>query len=389
MTSPGTSTPAPARKPRLLFVVTEDWFFWSHFQPMARAALADGFDVAVACRVRDHAAQITSLGCRLLPLEADRRTLNPFAILRTISGMHDLIQDDDPDIVHLIALRSIVIGGLAARLAGVSRRVVALTGMGLLGAASTLRLKVARLAVRAFIRLVVDDDETRFLFENQSDPGLLGLDAEDRAKVTIVGGAGIDPEVFRPEPLPPNPPLKLAMIARMLWSKGADTAVAAVLQARNAGADVTLSLYGAPDPGNPKAIPEATLRTWDAMPGIRWHGRIDQDEVPAIWAEHHAAVLPSRGGEGLPRTLLEAAGCGRAILTTDVPGCRDLVRGGVEGLLVPPDDPEALTRAILAMAAEPHWIDHMGAAARARILIGFTETTVGRAVVHLYRSMLA
>lgn len=380
--------PAPARKPRLLFVVTEDWFFCSHFQPMARAALADGFDVAVACRVRDHGAEIAALGCRLLPLEADRKTLNPLAILRTISAMHDLIQDDDPDIVHLIALRSIIIGGLAARLAGVSRRVVALTGMGLLGAASTLRLKVARLCVRACIRLVVDGDETRFLFENQSDPGLLGLNAEDRSKVTIVGGAGIDPEIFHPERMPENPPLRLAMIARMLWSKGADTAVAAVLQARNAGADVTLSLYGAPDPGNPKSIPEATLRTWDAMPGISWHGRIEQDQVPAIWAEHHAAVLPSRGGEGLPRTLLEAAGCGRPILTTDVPGCRDLVRGGVEGLLAPPDDPEALARAILALAAEPQWIDQMGAAARTRILIGYTEAMVGRTVVHLYRTML-
>jgi len=381
--------PTAARKPRLLFVVTEDWFFCSHFQPMARAALADGFDVAVACRVRDHAERITALGCRLLPLEADRKTLNPLAILRTISSMHDLIQDDGPDIIHLIALRSIIIGGLAARLAGVSRRVVALTGMGLLGAASTLRLKLSRLVVRAFIRVVVDGDETRFLFENQSDPGLLGLDAEDRKKVAIVGGAGIDPDVFRPEPLPENPPLKLAMIARMLWSKGADMAVAAVLQARNAGADVTLSLYGAPDPGNPKSIPEAALRTWDAMPGISWHGRIEQKDVPGIWAEHHIAVLPSRGGEGLPRTLLEAAGCGRAILTTDVPGCRDLVRGGVEGLLVPPDDPEALARAILALVAAPHWIDQMGAAARSRILIGYTETTVGRTVVQLYRSMLA
>jgi glycosyltransferase involved in cell wall biosynthesis len=378
-----------AARPKLLFVVTEDWFFCSHFLPMARAALADGFDVAVACRVRDHGEIITALGCRLLPLEADRKTLNPLAVLKTISAMRRLMAAENPDIVHLIALRSIVIGGFAARLEGVSRRVVALTGMGLLGAAATLRAKLARLGIRAFISQIVDGDDTRFLFENRSDPALLGLDPDDRAKVTIVGGAGIDPEVFRPEPLADQPPLKLAMIARMLWSKGADTAVAAVLKARAAGADVTLSLYGAPDPGNPKAIPEATLREWDALPGIRWHGRIAQSAAPAVWAEHHAAVLPSRGGEGLPRTLLEAAGCGRAILTTDVPGCRDLVRGGKEGLIVPPDDPDALSRAILALASETHWIASMGAAARERVLIGYTEQMVGRAVLHLYRSMLA
>jgi hypothetical protein len=225
-----------AARPKLLFVVTEDWFFCSHFLPMARAALADGFDVAVACRVRDHGEIITALGCRLLPLEADRKTLNPLAVLKTISAMRRLIAAENPDIVHLIALRSIVIGGLAARLEGVSRRVVALTGMGLLGAAATLRAKLARLGIRAFISQIVDGDDTRFLFENRSDPALLGLDPDDRAKVTIVGGAGIDPEVFRPEPLPDQPPLKLAMIARMLWSKGADTAVAAVLKARAAGA---------------------------------------------------------------------------------------------------------------------------------------------------------
>jgi glycosyltransferase involved in cell wall biosynthesis len=380
------SMPAPAKR-KLLYVVTEDWFFCSHFKPMARAAVAAGFDVAVACRVRGHRAEIEALGCRVLPLEAERKSLNPFKIFGAFSLMRRLIAEERPDIVHLIALRSIVIGGLAARMEGVSRRVVALTGMGFLGAAEDWKARLGRLGVRTFIRIAVDGEDVRYLFENRSDPTLLGLDPDDGAKVTIVGGAGVDPDVFSPRPLPPPAPLKLATVARMLWSKGVDTAVAAVVSARAAGADVTLSLYGAPDPDNPKAIPEATLREWGGLPGVTWHGRIAQDETPDIWAEHHAAVLPSRGGEGLPRTLLEAAGCGRAILTTNVPGCRDLVRGGIEGLIVPPEDHEALSRAIQALAKEPTWVVQMGAAARERVLIGFTEATVGRAVVQLYRSM--
>jgi glycosyltransferase involved in cell wall biosynthesis len=377
-----------ARKPKLLFVVTEDWFFCSHFKPMARAALADGFDVAVACRVRSHAEEIKALGCRVLPLEADRKSLNPLAIFSALGGMRRLMAEEMPDIVHLIALRSIIIGGLAAQLEGIDRRVAALTGMGLLGADTGLKGRAARFVIRLFIRQIVDGPETRFLFENRSDPRLLGLDPEDTGKITIVGGAGIDPEVYRPELLPERPPLKLAMIARMLWSKGADTAVAAVIQAQAAGSDVTLDLYGAPDPDNPKAIPEKTLQEWSSFPGIRWHGKIAQGEAPKVWAEHHVAVLPSRGGEGLPRTLLEAAGCGRAILTTDVPGCRDLVRGGVEGLVVPPNDPEALCRAILALVQEPTWVKTMGEAARDRVLIGYTEQAVGRTVAGLYRQML-
>ncbi len=376
-------------RPKLLFIVTEDWFFCSHFLPMARAALSDGFDVAVACRERDHGEVIKALGCRLLPLEADRKTLNPLAIVSTLLDMRRIIAAEKPAILHLIALRSIVIGGLAARLAQVHRRVIALTGLGLLGAGSDTKARLARWGIRCFIRGIVDGQHACYLFENRSDPVLLGLQPDDQSKVTIVGGAGVDPDVFRPHPLPVHPPLKLAMIARMLWSKGADTAVEAVQIARQAGVDVTLSLYGAPDPANPKAIPESTLQTWAQIEGIRWHGRIAQQDVPAIWAEHHAAVLPSRGGEGLPRTLLEAAACGRAILTTNVPGCRDLVRNDVEGLLVEADDPASLARAMTALADDPARTAEMGVAARNRILQGYTEDAVGSAVVGMYRAMLA
>jgi glycosyltransferase involved in cell wall biosynthesis len=188
--------------------------------------------------------------------------------------------------------------------------------------------------------------------------------------------------------LPLQPPLKLAVVARMLWSKGADTAVEAVTQARAAGADVELALFGAPDPDNPKSIPEATLRAWAARPGISWHGKIVQRDVPHIWAAHHAAVLPSRGGEGLPRTLLEAAACGRALLTTDVPGCRDFTRDGLDGYVVPPDDPAALTQAMLCLANDPALVAAMGTSARSRVIGDYTEEAVGSAVTRLYRAML-
>ncbi|MGL5137079.1 MAG: glycosyltransferase, partial [Beijerinckiaceae bacterium] len=205
----------------------------------------------------------------------------------------------------------------------------------------------------------------------------------------IVGGAGVDPDIFAPSPLPPSPPLKLAMIARMLWSKGVDTAVEAVRLARAAGADVTLTLVGAPDPDNPRAISADQLAIWAKEPGVSWRGRIAQADAPAVWSAHHAALLPSRGGEGLPRTLLEAGACGRAILTTDVPGCRDLVRDGIEGLVVPPGDATALSRAILRLSHEPGLIEAMGKTARARVLSGHTEKAVGEAVLGLYRRMLS
>src|SRR3954464_12678018 len=150
----------------------------------------------------------------------------------------------------------------------------------------------------------------------------------------------------------------------MLWSKGIDVAVEAVRAARAQGAAVELSLYGAPDPSNPKAIPEETLKAWDSEPGIAWHG--PTTDIAAIWRDHHVCCLPSRGGEGLPRTLLEGAACGRAVVTTDVPGCRTLVRDGVEGLLAPPGDAETLAAALATLAGDPTLVARMGEAARAR-----------------------
>lgn len=382
----GDDLPQAARR-CVLYVVTEDWFFCSHFLPMARAARAGGYRVIVAARVRAHRAVIEAEGFELIEIEAERRSLNPVAALATLMRLRSVIAAARPDIVHLIALRSILIGGIAARLAGVSRRVVALTGLGFVGAGRTTVARLARGGFRLAIRGLIDGACSRFLFENRSDPVMLGLDPDDPDKVCIVGGAGIDPVAFQPQPQPEVPPLRAAMVARMLWSKGADLAVAAVGLARARGADVTLALYGAPDASNPKAISETMLRDWASQPGITWHG--PTADVAGVWAAHHLAILPSRGGEGLPRTLLESAACGRAMLTTDVPGCRDFVRDGIEGRVVPSDDAQALAAALVALAAAPAEVTAMGVAARRRVLDGHTEQAVGQAVLALYNRMLA
>ncbi|WP_262029083.1 glycosyltransferase family 4 protein [Microvirga sp. Mcv34] len=370
---------------KLVFVITEDWFFASHFLPMARAARELGLDVTVVTRVRSHRDVIEATGAKVIPLEAERRSLNPIAAGYAAGQLAAILKGEKADLVHCIALKGILVGGFAAAMAGIPRRVYALTGSGFLGARKDMVARLSQRAVRLLVR-GLETNKTRYVFENTDDPRLLGLDpASDR--VTILGGAGIDPDLLRPSPLPPCLPLKVALVARMLWSKGIDVAVEAVQTARAQGAAVELSLYGAPDPSNPKAIPEETLKTWSADPGISWYGATR--DVGAVWREHHVACLPSRGGEGLPRTLLEAAACGRAIVTTDVPGCRTLVRDGIEGLLVPPGDATGLAAALVALSREPERVARMGEAARARVLNGFTERDVIESVKRLYRSMLA
>src|SRR5215204_5828619 len=371
---------------RIAFVVTEDWFFASHFLPMARAAREMGVEVAVVTRVRGHRAAIEAAGAKVIGLEAERRSLNPMAAGYAAGRLAAILKAWRPDIVHCIALRAILIGGSAALMAGIPRRVYALTGLGFLGARQDLVGRGARIAARMLVR-GLETRQTRYLFENPEDAALVGLDPGDASRVTILGGAGVDAERLCPQPLPPQPLLKVAVVARMLWSKGADVAVEAAKRAREAGAAVELSLYGAPDPSNPKAVPEETLQAWTRVPGVTWHGRTD--DVAGVWRDHHVCCLPSRGGEGLPRTLLEGAACGRALVTTDVPGCRRLVRDGVEGLLVPPGDAAALAGAFATLAADSGLVARMGAAARARVLDGFTERDVIEAVKRVYAAMLA
>lgn len=374
--------------PRILFVITEDWFFCSHFLPMARAARQAGFSVSVLCRVKDHGAAIRAEGFDLHALQAERGSFNPLAALSALITMRRLLPAIRPDIVHLIALRSILVGGLAARLAGVSRRVIAVTGLGFLGASQERHARLARGMIRSFLRIVLRGPGDRYLFENESDAALLGLDPADSGRVSIVGGAGVDPDHFRPQAPPPSPPFRVALVARMLWSKGIDLAVEAVTAARAAGHDITLTLHGSPDPSNPKAVPPAMLEEWGRRPGIDFAGPVRQADVPQVWASHHLALLPSRGGEGLPRTLLEAAACGRAMLTTDVPGCADFVRDGETGRVVPAGNVAALAAALGEFADRPGLTGSMGDAAREVVLKHHTESAIGKAVVELYRDML-
>jgi glycosyltransferase involved in cell wall biosynthesis len=176
-------------------------------------------------------------------------------------------------------------------------------------------------------------------------------------------------------------------VARLLWSKGVDTAVEAVRLARARGVDAVLDLYGSPDPSNPKAVPLETLRNWTEGEGVHWHGATR--DVAAVWHQHDLAILPSRGGEGLPRTLLESSACARAALTTDVPGCRDLVRDGVDGYILPVGDAQGFARRIEALAQDRARLRAMGDSAAARVRAGYTERHVMDAVAALYRRLVA
>jgi glycosyltransferase involved in cell wall biosynthesis len=372
--------------PKLLYLITEDWFFVSHFLPMAQVARECGYQVVVATRVRDAGEQLKARGIAVIPVESRRGSFSPLAAFRDFIQLFSIVRAERPDIVHCIALRPIMIGGLAARLAGTKALILAPTGLGYLWLKPGITGSLVRAAVRFVIGSLLHSRGARYLFENREDPVALGLDP-DASNITVVGGAGVDPAEFPVSVEPPAPPMRVAVVARMIWPKGIGEAVAAVRRARSSGAQVELDLFGQPDPSNPRSIPEQTLQEWSSLPGIAWRGQTR--DVAAVWRDHHVALFLSAYPEGLPRTLVEAAAAGRPIVTTDVTGCREVVRDGIEGFLVPPGDEKAAAGALTALAADPALRAKLGAAARSRFEERFTAEAVKQKVRGLYQSLSA
>jgi glycosyltransferase involved in cell wall biosynthesis len=371
---------------RLLFLVTEDWYFWSHRLPQARAARAAGFEVLVATRVNTHGPRIKTEGFRLIPLPWSREggVAHQLATVRVLARLY---RRERPDIVHHVALKSIAPGALAARLAGVRASVNAVTGFGYLGASQAAKAHLVRAGVRTLLPPLTNRRNAWTLLQNDDDLAMamrLGLASSSRT--AVIRGSGIDLGHFQPLPEPAGP-VTVALVSRMLKIKGVDVAVEAVRRLQRGGHDIRLLLAGGPDPANPASFDEATLRRWTAEPGIEWLGPVA--DVRQVWARAHIGLLASRGGEGVPKSLLEAAASARPLIATDVPGCRDVVGpDGEAGLLVPTDDPAAMANALLELAGDATRRQRLGAAARQRAETLFGDEVIGRETVELYERIL-
>jgi glycosyltransferase involved in cell wall biosynthesis len=375
--------------PKLLVLVTEDWFFCSSRLPMTRAARDAGFDVVVATRVRDHGEQIRGEGFALRPLPWRRRGDGFFGGLRAILAIARLYRAERPDIVYHVALKAIVFGAAATWLAfpwGGARPtpVSAVTGLGAVLDRVARRwgsrfhpLAIAlRLATRRGVVTVENPDNRDVLVK-------IGLDP---ARISLIRGCGVDTVRFASLPEPQGPAVTMALVARMLRSKGVLDAAAAVRQLRAEGRDINLILAGATDPDNRDSLSDDEMRALAAEPGVEWLGHVA--DVRNVWRRADIAVLPSTYGEGLPAVLLEAASCGRPIITSNMPGCREAVMPGETGLLVPARDVAALSTAIAMLAENPDRRRAMGCAGRALVEREFSNEIVAAKTLTVYRSLL-
>ena len=370
--------------PKLLYLVTEDWYVLSHRLPMARAAQVAGFDVHVATRVVDGRARLEAEGFTVHALDWSRRDFDPQRLLGPVRQVRRLLAQLQPSVLHTIALKPALIGSLAATGWRKLAVITSINGLGSSYLARGFSGAVRRNALRAALAVLLRRARTIAVVQNPEDHAALLALGLAEGRLRLVPGSGVDTDWLRVLPEPAGP-VTLAYVGRMLADKGLRSLMAAHRLLRARGETVQLLLAGTPDPDNPTSIPLAELEGWAREPGVAWLGHVT--DVATVWARAHIAVLPSRR-EGLPLSLLEAAACGRPLIASNVPGCREIVRPGETGLLVPFDDTPALASAIESMANSAEQRTRMGAAARKLAVERFSAAAIGRQTADLYRSLV-
>jgi glycosyltransferase involved in cell wall biosynthesis len=375
----------PSDRPRLVFFVAEDWFFCSHFLDRALAARDGGFDVSVLTRVRSHSERIAASGLRLYPVEIGRRAANPVTELRALHEIWRIYRKEQPALVHHVALKPIVVGTIAAKLAGVGSIVNAPVGMGFVFTSNTFSARVLRPLLRTALRLFLNPRGSRVIFENPDDlEAAVAGGLVRRAETILIRGAGVDLDRFSPEPEPEGPPV-VVLVARMLWEKGIGVFVEAARMLRDRHSDARFWLVGAPDPGNPGSIPGPQLDAWQEEGVVQWLGH--RTDIAEILARSSIVCLPSYR-EGLPKSLLEALAAGRPIVATDVPGCRETVKDGENGILVAPRDARSLAEALETLIRDKALRSRLGLKSRQLAEAEFGTARVSEATLALYHSML-
>lgn len=373
-------------KPRILFFITEDWYFWSHRLPIARAVRDTGFEVLIATRVDQHKERIEKEGFKLIPIHLVRRNKNIFRGIFNTLEIIKIYRREKPDIVHHVAMKPILYGSWAARIAGIPAVVNALAGLGFIFVAQVCKTSILRRLVIFAYRSAFSAKNTIGIFQNLDDLKLFvdgGVVKSEKA--VLIRGSGVDTSRFVHFLEPAGIPI-IVLASRMLWDKGVGEFVDATRILNKDGIKCRMILVGNADPENPASIPEKTLRRWHFEGIVEWWGH--REDIPEVFAKSNIVVLPSYR-EGLPKVLLESASCGRAIVATNVPGCREIVHHNENGLLVPPHDSKALADALKVLIKNPELRAKMGARGREIVEAEFSEEIVVKQTMEVYERLLS
>jgi len=363
---------------RVLFLVTEDWYFCSHRLEFVRRLIRNGWDVQVACTVRNHGARIRREGIRLHAVNFTRSSLSPLRVLKTIRDLRRVIQKEKPDLMVAVALRPIMLAPWVRGDRPIPT-VNLVAGMGTLFSGGLLAWDANLLAwlVKRLIRHALLRPGAMVVAQNRFDRRVLSgwLDCPS-SRIHLIHGTGVEPDgslTFRMRQR--KKPFRLLYAGRLLYDKGLSELVEAIRSLRQNGLNIRLEVLGDADPANPARVPSNVLKSWRKIPGICFVGRKEPGEVRRRMARSDCLVFPSYR-EGLPRVILEAGLCRLPVVASAIPGVREIIRHRLHGLLVPPRQPTKLAQALSWMIRNPSARERMGSALQKTVQRRFSSEAV-------------
>ena len=374
------------RKKVIVYFVSEDWYFCSHRLPVARKAMEEGFKVVVITRVNKHAKVIESEGFELVPIKIRRGGINLFYEFMTLFKLYLYYKKYRPDIVHHVAIKPVIYGTLVARFIGSIKIVNAMAGLGFVFISNKKKVKLFRFFIHKLFRFLFGSKNSQLILQNKDDlEYFIKNKLVKKDQVTIIRGSGVDINKFIPIKEPAGVPIVM-LASRMLWDKGVGEFVDAAKLLKLEEVEARFVLVGKGDSENPASISNSQLNKWDELGVVEWWG--EKSNMHEVLIQAHIVCLPSYR-EGLPKVLLEAAACERAIIATDVPGCREIVRNGENGILVPPYEVESIADAIKDLVDNPEKRKSMGRNGRKLVESEFSEEIVVSQTLKLYKKILA
>jgi glycosyltransferase involved in cell wall biosynthesis len=369
-------------KKKLLYFVTEDHYFCSHRLELAKEALQNAYDVYVMTNVNNHGSVITDAGLKLIPLNLERKGTNPLTELNHIRTIKKIYTEIQPDIIHHVALKPILYGTIAALFLKKKSKIInAFTGLGYLFTSTKITIKMTAFLMLSLFKFIFKHTKSDIILQNVDDLNFFKTKKLANAeKLHLIRGSGVHLSDF---PFNPEPEGEITalFVARMLKDKGTLELIEAAKMLKQENIPLKIIFVGAPDPHNPSSLKEEDIKAWENQGLITWLGH--QTKIADFWAQAHIAVLPSYR-EGLPKSLLEAASCGRPIIATDVPGCREICIEGLNGFLVPVKDAYALKEALKKLTFDAALRQKMGKESRKLVEDHFSIEAVIAQTLDLY-----
>ena len=372
-------------KKKLFLVINVEWSFLSHRLPIALEALRRGYDVTIlAVEEENRGDEIRNHGLRFVPLPTTRGGRNPITELRLIWFLYKIYKKEQPHIIHHVAIKPVLLGSLAAKFTGQKKVVNAIAGFGSMFIGKGLKTLIIKNIILRLFRFAFNNEKVTMIVQNHDDQReILNLGILKKGQVKLIRGSGVDLTHFSYYEEPPHPPVKVILPARILWDKGVREFVdaARILIQRHGPNKINFILAGKVDRENITGVPESTLKTWNEQNIVTWIGH--QDDVAKMFKDVHIVVLPSYR-EGLPKALIEAEAIGRPVITTDVPGCREVIDKGKNGFLVGLKDVSTLVEAIEKLVLNKALRIQMGKAGREKAVKEFSIEMVIEKTFNIY-----